>query len=41
VLHLLHCRCCIIYHATPARRVTALIHLPLQTLEFVRLDVNF
>jgi hypothetical protein len=41
VLHLLHCRCCIIHHATSARGVTALIHLPLQTPEFVRLDVNF
>ena len=41
VLHLVHGRCCIIHHATPAWRVTALIHLPLQTLEFVRLDVIF
>jgi len=41
VLHLLHCRCCIIHHATSARRITVLIHLPLQTREFVRLDVNF
>jgi hypothetical protein len=41
VLHLLHCRCCIIHHATSARRMAVLIHLPLQTLEFVRLDVNF
>jgi hypothetical protein len=41
VLHLLHCRCCIIHHATSARRMTVLIHLPLQTREFVRLDVNF
>jgi hypothetical protein len=41
VLHLLHCCCCIIHHATSARCVTALIHLPLQTREFVRLDVNF
>jgi hypothetical protein len=29
VLHLLHCRCCIIDHATSARGVTAFIHLPL------------
>jgi hypothetical protein len=41
VLHLLHCRCCIIHHATSARRMTVLIQLPLQTREFVRLDVNF
>jgi hypothetical protein len=41
VLHLLHCRCCIIHHATSARGVTAFIHLPLQTREFARLDVNF
>ena len=41
VLHLLHGRCCIIHHATSARRMTAFIHLPLQTREFVRLDVNF
>jgi hypothetical protein len=41
VLHLFHCRCCIIHPATSARRVTALIHLPLQTLEFVRPDVIF
>jgi len=41
VLHLVHCCCCIIHHATSARGVTALIHLPLKTREFVRLDVNF
>jgi hypothetical protein len=42
VLHLFHCCCCcIIHHATSARGATALIHLPLQTREFVRLDVNF
>jgi hypothetical protein len=41
VLHLLHGRRRMIHHATSARRVSALIHLPLQTREFVRLDVNF
>ena len=41
VLHLLHCRCCIIHHAASARGVTAFIHLPLRTREFARLDVNF
>jgi hypothetical protein len=35
VLHLFHCRCCIIHYATSARRMTILIHLPLQTREFV------
>jgi hypothetical protein len=41
VLHLLHGRRCIIHHSTSARRITAFIHLPLQTREFARLDVNF
>ena len=41
MFHLLHCCCCIIHHATSARSMTALIHLPLQTREFVRLDVIF
>ena len=41
MLHLLHGRCCIIHHATSTRRITVLIHLPLQTREFVKLDVNF
>jgi hypothetical protein len=41
VLHLVRCCCCIIHHATSARGVTVLIHLLLQTREFVRLDVNF
>lgn len=41
VLHLFHCCCCIIHHATSARGATAFIHRPLQTREFVRLDVNF
>jgi hypothetical protein len=40
-LHLVRCCRCIIHHATSARGVTAVIHLPLQTREFVRLDVNF
>ena len=30
VLHLLHGRFCIVHHATSARRMTVLIHLPLQ-----------
>jgi hypothetical protein len=41
VLHLLQCCCCTIHHATSARRMTVLIHLPLQTREFARLDVIF
>ena len=40
VLHLVRCCCCIIHRATSARGVTAFIHLPLQTREFARLDVN-
>ena len=30
VLHLLHGRCCVIHHPTSARRITVLMHLPLQ-----------